>query len=48
MIDLPGLLRGRLWFLMKPKFISLEGVRNPVEGLVKASVEPVFVFNLDN
>ena len=33
---------------MKPKFISLEGVHNPVEGLMKAGVEPVFPFSLDN
>ena len=46
-VDLPA-LRGALWTLMKPEFISLEGVRNPVEGLVKASVEPVFSFSLDN
>ena len=40
-IDLPA-LRGPLWVLMKPEFISLDGVRDPVEGLVVAGVEPVF------
>ena len=33
---------------MKPEFISLDGVSNPVEGLVKAGVEPVFASYLDN
>ena len=46
-IDLPA-LRGPLWVLMKPEFISLDGVRDPVEGLVVAGVEPVFASYLDN
>ena len=33
---------------MKPEFISLDGVRDPVEGLVVAGVEPVFASYLDN
>ena len=33
---------------MKPDFIFLDGVRNPIEGLVNASVEPVFAFDLEN
>ena len=33
---------------MKPDSISLDGVRNRIEGLVNTGVEPVFAFDLDN
>ena len=46
-IDFPALC-GLLWILLEFEFISLDGVRNPVEGLVSAGVEPVFAFHLDN
>ena len=33
---------------MKPEYMSLDGVRNPSEGLVNGGVEPCLLYYLNN